>query len=139
MRWLAVLCAAGCVSTQYTPQVVARGELTLQNHGGLELHAGGRRVARSLSWDGLDRYVGCVTQAREHALSARKNGRAATALSVLGGTFGALALGGFVAFADQQHLLGGWPAARPPASSAPCSPAPRSSSATAPTATPSTA
>jgi hypothetical protein len=105
MRWLVVVCAAGCVSTQYTPQVVARGELTLQNHGGLKLHAGGRRVARSLSWDGLDRYVGCVTQAREHALSARKNGRAATALSVLGGTFGALALGGFVAFADQQHLL----------------------------------
>ena len=108
MRLLVFL--AGCVSTQYTPQVVARGELTLQNRDGLEMRAAGRRVARALSWNGLDRYVGCVPPAREHAVAARQNGRASTALAVLGGTFGVLALGGLVGIADRDHLwqwLGG--------------------------------
>jgi hypothetical protein len=98
-----LLLVAACVSTQYTPRVVARGELTLQNHGGLEARAGGRRIAKALSWNGLEAYVGCVPEAREHATAARKNGRASTALAVLGGTFGVLALGGLAAFADHEH------------------------------------
>ncbi len=52
---VAVLAISACVSTQYTPQVVARGELVLQNRDGREMRAGGRRVSRALSWDGLDR------------------------------------------------------------------------------------
>jgi hypothetical protein len=111
MRPLFVIVALGaCVSTQYTPQVVARGELTLVNRDGLEMRAGGRRVAKALSWNGLDRYVGCVAEAREHAVSARRNGRASTALAVLGGTLGVLALGGLAGLADRDHLwqwLGG--------------------------------
>jgi hypothetical protein len=99
-----VILLMGCVSTQYAAQVVARGELTLQNRDGLEMRAAGRRVARGLSWNGLDRYVGCVAEAREHAVAARHNGRASTALAVLGGTFGVLALGGLVGFADRDHL-----------------------------------
>jgi len=102
MRLLVLL--AACVSTQYTPQVVARGELTLRNHDGLEMHAGGRRVARALSWNGLDRYVGCVTQAHEHAVAAQRNGRTSTAFAVIGGSLGILALGGLAGFADRDHL-----------------------------------
>jgi len=110
MRLSILVALAGCASTQYTPRVVARGELTLMNHDGLEMRAGGRRVAKALSWNGLDRYVGCVAEAREHAAAARRNGRASTALAVLGGTLGVLALGGLVGLADRDHLwqwLGG--------------------------------
>jgi hypothetical protein len=96
---------SGCANTQYAPQVLARGELVLQNHDGLEMHAGGRRIARALSWGGLDRYVGCVSEARQHALSAQRNGRASTALAVIGGALGVAALGGFIGFADQPHLF----------------------------------
>jgi hypothetical protein len=109
MRWLVLV--VGCASTYYTPQLVARGELTLQSRRGLEMQAGGRVVARATSWNGLDKYVGCVAQAREHAVSAGNNGRAATAMAVIGGTLGVLAVGGLVAgLVDRDHLwewLGG--------------------------------
>lgn len=103
MRWLVLV--VGCASTSYTPQVVARGELTLQSRKGLEMQAGGRVVSRATSWEGLDQYVGCVAQAREHANLARHNGRAATAMAVIGSSLGVLAIGGLVGgLTDRDHL-----------------------------------
>lgn len=99
---LLVVCA-GCAETRYVPRVVARGELTLRYHGGYEMWAGGRRVARGLGWAGLAEYVGCVGVARGHAEAARRAGRAAVALSVAGGTLGVLALGGLTGLADTDH------------------------------------
>jgi hypothetical protein len=110
MRILMLLLLAGCTHTHYTPQVLARGELFLQNRGGLEMHAGGRRVARGITWSGLGEYVRCVPRAKQLADGAQKNGRISKAFAIVGGTLGVLALGGLVGFADRDHLwewLGG--------------------------------
>jgi hypothetical protein len=104
MRLLLLLLVVGCTNTHYTPQVLARGELFLQNKRGLEMHAGGRRVARSIKWNGLPEFVRCVPQAPEHAARAQKSGRTSLALAVAGGTLGVLALGGLIGFADENHL-----------------------------------
>lgn len=88
------LLTPGCATTQYEPQVVARGELTLRYRGGFELWGGGRRVARGLTYRGLPEYVRCVPQAQEHARGAVRDGRTAVATMALGSSFGALALGG---------------------------------------------
>jgi hypothetical protein len=104
MRALLLLMLAGCTNTHYTPQVLARGELVLRNRSGLEMHAGGRRVARGIKWNGLGEFVRCVPQAHEHATRAHKSGRASLALAVVGGTLGVIALGGLVGFADDNHL-----------------------------------
>jgi len=104
VRLLLILWLAGCADTHYTPLVVARGELILSNHDGLQLHAGGHRVARAMSWRGLDRFVRCVPRAHENAAAAERDGSASVALAWLGGSFGVLALGGLVGVADQDHL-----------------------------------
>ncbi|MSP58913.1 MAG: hypothetical protein EXR72_00990 [Myxococcales bacterium] len=79
---------SGCVgSTYYTPQVVARGELTLRYDGGYEMVAGGRTVARSLPWRGLAEHVRCVPEAALQAREASHSGRSAIALSVIGALF----------------------------------------------------
>jgi hypothetical protein len=107
---LTLVVCVGCANTTYTPQVVARGELVLTNHDGLQMHADGKRVARSLQWYGLEHYVRCVPVAKQHAAAAANRGRASLAFSILGGTLGVLALGGLVGLADDQHLwawLGG--------------------------------
>src|SRR4051812_13754701 len=80
--------ASGCATSSYVPQVVARGEMTLRYEGGYELSAGGRKVARGLTYHGLEDYVRCVPAAREQARQARSSGRAAIATSVLGGVLG---------------------------------------------------
>jgi hypothetical protein len=113
---VAALLPLGCAETQYVPTVVARGELTLRYHGHYEMWGGGRReVARGLAWKGLEGYVGCVPRAREHAAAARSSGRAAIALSIVGGVLGVSAIGGLVgALTDKDNdvaWLGGGVAA----------------------------
>jgi hypothetical protein len=105
---IAVLALAiGCAETHYVPEVVARGELTLQyRHSHYEMWAGGQRVARGLGWDRLPGYVGCVAQARQHAEAARAAGRHSVGLSVAGGLLGGIALGGLTAFWDTDHAAG---------------------------------
>lgn len=86
----------GCSSghTMYTPRVVARGELTASYDDGFTLWAGGRKVAESYQYDGLERFVRCVPEARDHARQASQNGRSATTLSTLGVVLGVGSLGG---------------------------------------------
>ena len=57
----------GCSSghTMYTPRVVARGELTASYDDGFTLWAGGRKVAESYDYDGLEQFVRCVPEAFE--------------------------------------------------------------------------
>jgi hypothetical protein len=98
-----VALVGGCAETQYPPQVVARGELTLRYHGAYEMWGGGRRVARGLGWAGLTEYVGCVPAARAHAMAARSAGRAALGLSIAGGVIGGAALGGLIGLVDTDH------------------------------------
>ncbi|XXX81803.1 hypothetical protein WMF30_23880 [Sorangium sp. So ce134] len=87
----------GCASgqTMYTPRVVARGELTASYDDGFTLWAGGRKVAESYHYDGLEHFVRCVPEAREHARAASSNGHAATTFSTLGVALGVGSLGGF--------------------------------------------
>jgi hypothetical protein len=94
---------AGCATTVYSPQVVARGELTLRYDEGFEMWAGGRRVARGLSYDGLPHYVRCVPAAAEQARAARHDGIAALTLSALGGSLGVISLGGLYGLNDSAH------------------------------------
>ncbi|XYH95886.1 hypothetical protein ACMHYB_50190 [Sorangium sp. So ce1128] len=86
----------GCTHghTRYTPRVVARGELTASYDDGFTLWAGGQQVAESYHYDGLERFVRCVPEAREHARQASQSGRSATTLSTLGVVLGVSSLGG---------------------------------------------
>ncbi|MGK3959004.1 hypothetical protein WMF38_38860 [Sorangium sp. So ce118] len=86
----------GCTHghTRYTPRVVARGELTASYDDGFTLWAGGQQVAESYHYDGLERFVRCVPEAREHARQASQSGRSATTLSTLGVVLGVGSLGG---------------------------------------------
>ncbi|MFO0577612.1 MAG: hypothetical protein U1A78_26710 [Polyangia bacterium] len=93
----------GCGATFYTPQVVARGELTLRYDHGFELVAGGQRVAKGLSYRGLTDYVRCVPMAEQHARSAQRNGSAAITLSVLGALIGVSGLTGLVGIWDEPN------------------------------------
>jgi hypothetical protein len=95
----------GCATTQYTPQAVARGELTLRYDGQFSTIAGGQQVARGLTYSGLEDYVRCVPAAREHARDAAENGRKAIAFSVLGAALGAGGLIGFGGLANQQNWV----------------------------------
>lgn len=99
-----LVAAIGCADTSYAPRVVARGELTLRyHHAAYEMWAGGRQVTRGLRWNGLEPYVACVDEAREHAREAHEAGSAVLPLAVVGGSLGVLSLGGFVGFADTNH------------------------------------
>lgn len=93
----------GCGATFYTPQVVARGELTLRYSHGFELVAGGQRVAKGLSYRGLTDYVRCVPMAEQHARSAQRNGSAAITLSVLGALIGVSGLTGLIGIWDEPN------------------------------------
>ncbi|HNN54304.1 MAG TPA: hypothetical protein PKO07_24955, partial [Pseudomonadota bacterium] len=42
--------AGGCATTQYAPQLVARGEITLGYDGGFVMRAEGKPVAEGLSY-----------------------------------------------------------------------------------------
>jgi hypothetical protein len=100
---VAALTASGCATSGYAPQVVARGELTVRYDGGFELSAGGRRVAKGLSYGGLDHYVRCVPEAHRHARQAQTAGGAAIAFSVLGGVLGAGGLTSLISLVDTAH------------------------------------
>lgn len=107
---LAVSLSMGCATTQYQPQLVARGELTLRYDGGFVMQAQGKPVAEGLSYRGLDRFVSCVPEAHKHARSAQNHGGAAIALSVLGVTFSLASLGSLAGLSDSNHMwawLGG--------------------------------
>ena len=95
---------AGCADTRYDARIVARGELTLRyHHATYGMWAGGRQVSRGLEWDGLEAYVACVDEAREHARQAHEAGRAVLPLAIIGGSLGVLSLGGLVGLADKDH------------------------------------
>lgn len=100
---VALATASGCATSNYAPQVVARGELTLRYDGGFELSAGGQPVAKGLTYRGLDRYVRCVPEAHKHARQAQTAGGTAIAFSVLGGLLGAGGLTSLVALVDGDH------------------------------------
>ncbi|MCU1277124.1 MAG: hypothetical protein JWM53_670 [bacterium] len=106
MRALAVaaLLASACAHTDYVPEVVARGELVLQQRrGGLEMWAANQRVARSIEWRGLESFVRCVPDAQRHAQQARRDGRASLALAIVGGSLGVASLGSLGGLADEPH------------------------------------
>ena len=100
---LATLASMGCATTQYQPQLAARGELLLRYDGGFVMQAQGQTVARALSYRGLDRFVACVPEAHQHARSAQTHGGAAIALSVIGVTRSLASLGSLAGLADTQH------------------------------------
>lgn len=95
--------STGCATTQYAPQLVARGEITLGYDGGFVMRAEGKTIASGLSYRGLPGYVACVPEAHRHAKSAQSHGGAAIALSVLGVTLSLASLGGLVGLADTDH------------------------------------
>lgn len=97
-----------CSTTQYVPQVVARGEITLRYQGAYEMWAEGRKIAGGLGWKGLPAYVRCVPKAHEHADGAVRDGARAVALSVIGGIMGVAATGALIGAAadrNESHLL----------------------------------
>ena len=101
---LATASLSGCASTQYAPQVVARGELTLRYDGGFQVYAGQNKLTSGLTYPRLAEYVRCVPQAQEHARRARSSGIGAITTSVLGGLFGASGLIGLVGLVDQDRI-----------------------------------
>lgn len=110
-RLAAMLCISlstasliGCASTQYAPQVVARGELTLRYEGGFQVYAGQNKLSSGLTYPRLTEYVRCVPQAQEHARRARSSGLGAVTTAVLGGLFGASGLIGLVGLVDQDRI-----------------------------------
>ena len=107
MRAIALATAAAllsaCASTSYTPQLVARGEITLRYQDGFQAWAGGREVAHGITWGGLERTVRCVPEAAQRAAGARAAGGGAVLFSILGGVLGVGGLGvGLVAPFDAQ-------------------------------------
>lgn len=93
---VAGLAVSGCAGTLYTPQVTARGEITLRYNHAFEMWAGGQRIASGLEYGGLRNYVRCVPEAEGHAASAQRAGTAAIVLSALGASFGIVSVGGLV-------------------------------------------
>ncbi|WP_437753964.1 hypothetical protein [Sorangium sp. So ce1389] len=116
-QWMALLaCVLGCAHlgcthghTRYSPRVVARGELTASYDDGFSLWAGGQKVAESYHYEGLERFVRCVPEAREHARQASQSGRSATTLSTLGVVLGVGSLGGLsgLYFHDKNEVAMG--------------------------------
>jgi hypothetical protein len=107
VRALVAVLVVGCAHTDYRPQVVARGELVLQQHGQLEMVAAHRRVARALDWRGLEPFVRCVPAAQAHAQKAARDGRASRVLAWVGGALAVASLGslGGLADADVNHKI----------------------------------
>lgn len=96
---------SGCATSQYAPQVVARGELTLRYDGHVEMWAGPQKVASGLGYGGLESYVRCVPAAADQAHQAASSSRMAIAFSVLGGVLGASGLIGLVGLVDRDHWV----------------------------------
>ena len=107
---LVLVLPLGCATTQYQPQLVARGELILRYDGGFVASAQGIKVAQGLSYRGLEPFVACVPDAQRHARSAQRHGGAAIALSVLGITLSLASVGSLIGLTDtpnQWAWLGG--------------------------------
>lgn len=98
-------CAPGF--TQYTPALIARGELILRYDDGFEISAAGKTVARGPHYSGLESFVRCVPDARRHARAAEDAGTSGTAFSVAGGVLAVGGLGGLsgLAFKDKNPSL----------------------------------
>lgn len=86
---------SSCTPFYYEPQLLSRGEMTVRaNWRGVELRAGGQRIASSLGlYDGLTDYVGCVPRARTYAERARFTSIAAAVFSGGAVLFGLLGFG----------------------------------------------
>src|SRR5689334_17546858 len=81
---------AGCGgATSYFPSAVAPSEIVLRDNNGLELWAGGRRIAESHRYQGLAPFVGCVPSAYQHARAADRNGLGGMVLTYTGLGFAA--------------------------------------------------
>lgn len=97
---------AGCGGvTRYTPVSAAPSEIVLRDDNGLELLAGGGRVASAHRYQGLARFVGCVPAAAEHARAAERNGTSSMVLTYTGAGFAAAGLAGLggLAFEDKDE------------------------------------
>jgi hypothetical protein len=114
---LAAATSLGCtfVPSTHAPQHVAHHELVLTYDEGYVLSAEGRTIARGYAYEGLEAYVRCVPQAREHAAVAEAAGSAVVPLQVTGGVLAFSGLGGLagLGFVDRNGqvaaglLLGG--------------------------------
>jgi hypothetical protein len=90
---LVAVVIVGCGhATTYTPQHVARHELTLSYDARMQIYAGRDLLTEGPQYDGLEHYVRCVPAARAHAREAEKNGRTGVAFAWTGGTLGVLSL-----------------------------------------------
>jgi hypothetical protein len=101
--------AIGCHgATACTPQVLARGELTLRYDDRFELWAANQPVAYGTRYAGLQRFVACVPAAAAEARAARSSGNQGLAFTGLGVGFGTLTLGGLggLAFQDRPAVMG---------------------------------
>lgn len=91
---LAVLLGSACASSNYEPYNIHPDELVLTQEGSLTLRNRGDVIAQEPEWAGLAERVDCVPEARHHARRARRHGRTAVALAVLGGALGVASLVG---------------------------------------------
>jgi hypothetical protein len=99
-----VLALVGCSrATTYTPQHIARHELTLAYDSRMQIHAGRELLTEGPQYDGLEHYVRCVPAARAHARAAEQSGRTGVAFAWTGGTLGVLSLGGLAGFAYLEN------------------------------------
>ena len=96
---------AGCGGvTRYIPTSAAPSEIVLRDDNGLELWAGGGRVAEAHRYKGLAPFVGCVPAAYDHARAAERNGARGMVLTYTGVGFAAAGLAGLggLAFQDKK-------------------------------------
>jgi hypothetical protein len=94
--------ASGCASTSYTPYRLHPGELFLAQDEHLEIHDVTGEVAAEPGWAGLQERMGCVSEARRHAREARRQGRRAQALAIVGGILGVASLAALAGIAYVQ-------------------------------------
>lgn len=97
---LGPLLLAGCHhATEYQPEYVARGELTLRYDDGFQIYAGNEMLAESPRYDGLAHYVRCTPRAAYHAEEAESDGSFAIGLGATGVGLGFAGLGGLAGLA----------------------------------------
>lgn len=90
----AAVLGSACASTNYEPYHLHPDELVLSQEGSLTLRNRGDVIAQEPQWSGLVEHVDCVPEAGRHARRARRHGRTATALAVIGGALGVASLVG---------------------------------------------
>jgi hypothetical protein len=90
-----LLLACGCAQTYYPAQQLAPDELVLGQDGGLRLISRDETIASEPTWAGIEARVGCDPKAAVHARAARRHGRRARALAIVGGVLGVASLAAF--------------------------------------------